>query len=76
MIKELDTVVLTHDISAHGLKKGDIGAVVHLSSDQANYEVEFVTAMGKTLALLTLSQTDIRSFTGNEILHARETVST
>ncbi len=76
MIKELDTVVLTHDFSGHGLKKGDIGAVVHVSSDQANYEVEFVTAMGKTLALLTLSQADIRSFTGDEILHARETVST
>jgi hypothetical protein len=49
--------------------------VVHVSSDQKHYEVEFVTALGKTLALLTLSQVDIRSFTGDEILHARETVS-
>lgn len=75
MIKELDTVVLTHDISIYGLKKGDVGAVVHVSSDQKHYEVECVTALGKTLALLILSKVDIRSFTGDEILHARETVS-
>ncbi|MBI2163747.1 MAG: DUF4926 domain-containing protein [candidate division NC10 bacterium] len=28
MIRELDTVVLTHDIPEHGLKRGDVGAVV------------------------------------------------
>ncbi|MCK4761697.1 MAG: DUF4926 domain-containing protein [Candidatus Aminicenantes bacterium] len=30
MIGELDTVVLTHDISEHGLKQGDIGEVLHV----------------------------------------------
>jgi hypothetical protein len=29
MICESDTVVLSHDIKENGLKKGDIGAVVH-----------------------------------------------
>ena len=29
MIKELDTVVLSRDISEHSLKQGDIGAVIH-----------------------------------------------
>jgi hypothetical protein len=28
--KELDTVVLTHDVPEHGLKEGDIGAIVHV----------------------------------------------
>ena len=75
MIKELDTVVLTHDIPTHGLVRGDVGAVVHVSKDKSHFEVEFVTALGKTLALLTLSNTEIRPFSGDEILHARETVS-
>ena len=29
MIRELDTVVLSHDIEEYGLKQNDIGAVVH-----------------------------------------------
>ena len=41
MIDELDTVVLSHDIDEHGLKKGDIGAVVHCYSDGLAFEVEF-----------------------------------
>ena len=76
MIKELDTVVLTHDISAHDLKKGDVGAVVHISKDHSHFEVEFVTALGKTLAILTLTNSDIRPFASDEILHVRETVTT
>lgn len=72
MIKELDAVVLTHDIDAHGLKEGDIGAVVHCYSDGKAFEVEFVTAEGKTVAVLTLSLDDIRLMSNREILHVRE----
>lgn len=72
MIKELDTVVLTHDIKEHGLTSGDIGAVVHCYSDSNAYEVEFVTAEGKTIAVLTLNTDDIRPMKDREILHARE----
>ena len=28
MIRELDTVVLAHDLEAYGLTQGDVGAVV------------------------------------------------
>jgi hypothetical protein len=44
MIRELDTVVLTHDIPEHSLKKGDVGAVVHCYGDGAAWEAEFVAA--------------------------------
>lgn len=74
MIRELDTVVLTHDIPQHGLKQGDMGAVVHSYADGQTYEVEFVTAEGETVALLTLTGTDIRPRGGREILHARQLV--
>jgi hypothetical protein len=72
MFQELDTVVLTHDIEEHSLKEGDIGAVVHCYNDNTTFEVEFVTAEGRTVALLTLSQADIRPMGNTEILHVRE----
>lgn len=72
MIRELDTVVLTHDIDEYGLKEGDIGAVVHCYSDGSAFEVEFVTAEGKTIAVLTLTLADIRLMSNKEILHVRE----
>ena len=71
MIGELDSVVLTHDIDECGLKRGDLGAVVHVYGDNLAYEVEFVTADGYTVALLTLTPSDIRPLSGQEILHAR-----
>ncbi len=75
MIRELDTVVLTHDIEEQGLQCGDIGAVVHCYQGDAAFEVEFVTAEGRTVAVLTLIQADIRPMADKEILHVRELVS-
>jgi hypothetical protein len=72
MIKELDLVVLTHDVESYGLKAGDVGAVVHCYADNEGFEIEFVTAEGKTVALLTLTAADIRPIGHAEILHVRE----
>jgi len=71
MIGELDTVVLTHDVATHGLKAGDVGAVVHASAADDVFEVEFVSADGTTVAVLTLSRLDIRPIGAGEILNAR-----
>lgn len=71
-MNELDTIVLTHDIKNRGLKEGDMGAVVQVYDGGEAFEVEFVTAEGKTVALLTLHPSDIRKVAKNEILHARE----
>jgi hypothetical protein len=71
-INELESVVLTHDIQEHGLRLGDIGTVVHCYEDGSTFEVEFVTAEGQTVAVLTLSQADIRLMAAREILHVRE----
>ena len=72
MIKEHDSVVLTRDDPQHHLEKGDVGAVVHLYGDGQGYEVEFVSASGRTLAVLTLDPGDLRPLDGSEILHARK----
>ena len=74
MIYELDTIVLARDIEEHGLKRDDIGAVVHCYKDNLAFEVEFVTGEGKTVALLTLTREDIRPMGHKEILHVRELV--
>lgn len=71
MFEELETVVLTHAIKEHNLKKDDIGTVVHVYDGGKVIEVEFITAKGKTVAVLTLTPTDIRSMVRNEILHVR-----
>ena len=71
MIRELDTVVLARDLEGYALKAGDVGAVVHCYMDGKNFEVEFVTGEGKTVAVVTLSEADIRSMYREEILHVR-----
>lgn len=72
MVQELDTVVLTSDLKDHGLKAGDVGAVVHCYPENDAFEVEFVTGKGQTAALLTLTKADIRPMSEREILHARK----
>lgn len=67
---ELRTVVLTRDLPHHDLLAGDVGAVVHVHSEDA-YEVEFVSGEGETVAVVTLSADDVRSLQNREILHAR-----
>ena len=72
MIKELDTVVLSRDIPEHGLKQGDIGAVVHIYREREAFEVEFITGQGDTVAVVTLETRDIRLMQDREILHVRK----
>ena len=72
MIKELDTVVLSSDLPEHGLKRGDIGAVVHCYKGGEAFEVEFITGQGKTVAVITLNKEKVRLMKAKEILHARK----
>ena len=72
MIREQEAIVLTRDIPEHGLRRGDIGAVVHCYKDGVAFEVEFVTGRGDTVAVITLESKDVRPMHPNEILHARE----
>lgn len=71
-MRELELVVLSHDVSEHGLCAGDVGTIVLIHRDGEAYEVEFVTRGGDTVAVLTLARGEIRPFTDREVLHARE----
>jgi hypothetical protein len=66
----LDTVVLNHDLPEHGLRAGDLGAVVEIYREDG-VEVEFVRASGRTKALLTLKAADLRPVAENDLLAVR-----
>ena len=68
--KELDTVVLDRDLPEHGLRRGDLGAVVAVYGPDA-FEIEFVKAAGTTEALVTLTAADIRSIAATDIVSVR-----
>jgi hypothetical protein len=70
IFRELDTVVLIRDVPEAGLRSGDLGAVVQVYGDEA-LEVEFVTAAGRTQALLTLPITDVRAVRDDDLLAVR-----
>ena len=68
--KELDTVVLDRDLPEHGLRRGDLGAVVQVYQPDA-IEVEFVTASGRTQALVTLNVRDVRAVADEDLISVR-----
>ncbi len=68
--KILDTVVLEKDLPAHGLKKDDLGAVVELYEPDG-LEVEFVTASGRTEALVTIQVGNVRSVGDTDLMSVR-----
>ena len=70
LFRELDTVVLLRDLPDSGLRAGDLGAVVQVYGADA-VEVEFVTASGRTQALLTLLTSDVRPVRDDDLLAVR-----
>ena len=66
----LDTIVLDRDLPDHGLRKGDPGAVVEVDEPDG-IEVEFVTASGRTTALLTLNTRDVRPVSDDDLVSVR-----
>lgn len=68
--RELDVVVLERDVPESGLRKGDLGTLVHVHQAGA-FEVEFVRAGGGTTALLTLSDRDVRAVDDGDQLAVR-----
>ena len=66
----LDTIVLDRDIPDHGLRRGDLGAIVEVHEPDA-FEVEFVTASGRTAGLVTLNARDIRPVAADDLVSVR-----
>ena len=71
MYQLLDAIVLDRDVPEHGLRKGDLGAIVEVYETDV-FEVEFVAASGRTTAaLLTLNAGDIRPIADDDLVSVR-----
>jgi hypothetical protein len=68
--RELDTVVLIRDLPEHGLRHDDVGTIVHVHAHDA-FEVEFMSASGRTHAVLTLTATDVRAAEDRDLVAVR-----
>jgi hypothetical protein len=68
--KELQTVVLNRDLPEQRLMKGDLGAVVQIHAPDG-LEVEFVSASGRTEALVTLKEADVRAVADGDLMAVR-----
>jgi Domain of unknown function (DUF4926) len=68
--KLLDTVVLARDLPANDLRAGDLGAIVEVYEPKS-FEVEFVTASGRTGALVTLTDADVRPIADTDLVTVR-----
>jgi hypothetical protein len=70
-------VVLTTDLPEHGLRAGDVGVVVESYEGREDVppglEVEFFSATGDTVAVVTVPATSVREATSHEVLSVRET---
>ena len=67
----LDQVVLVRDLPAEGLRTGDVGVLVEKHGATAGCEVEFLSATGKTEAVVTLTLDDIRPFERDDLWTVR-----
>ncbi len=73
-LQNLDVVVLKEDLPSHGLKQGDLGTVVEVYAPDA-VEVEFVTASGRTQALVTLPPSAVRAVGDDDLVAVRPVTS-
>ncbi|MBM3818409.1 MAG: DUF4926 domain-containing protein [Acidimicrobiia bacterium] len=73
-LRSLDVVVLNEDQPAYGLKRGDLGTIVEVYAPDA-VEVEFVTASGRTQALVTLPPSAVREVGDDDLVAVRPATS-
>ncbi|MBA3822944.1 MAG: DUF4926 domain-containing protein [Ktedonobacterales bacterium] len=76
MLQELERAVLLVDLPQQGLTAGDMGTVVMVHAGGQGYTVEFVTLGGATIAVETLTATQVRAVHPNEIAHVRQHTAT
>ncbi len=72
MIEEFALVALTVDLPDYHLKRGDTGTVVDIVKNGEAYVVEFMTILGKTIAVVELTPQHIRRIEQGEIANARQ----
>jgi hypothetical protein len=65
--KLFDTVVLNRDLPAQNLREGNLGAIVQIYKT-GGIEIEFLTALGRIGAVVTLTTTDLRPVADTDLV--------
>jgi hypothetical protein len=77
MIYKLFTrVALKTDLPEHRLRRGDVATVVEhhpgRAGQEPGYSLEVFSAVGDTLAVVTVRESQLEPLTSNELLHVRQ----
>ncbi|MCK9426229.1 MAG: DUF4926 domain-containing protein [Ignavibacteriaceae bacterium] len=67
-------VALKGDLNEYGLKNGDVAVVVEKHAEingQIGFTLEVFNALGETIAVPTVNESQIELLTSNEIFHIR-----
>ncbi len=68
-------VALKTDLPQHGFCRGDVATVVEHHPGQPGqepgYSLEVFNAVGETVAVITVRESQIEALTANELLHVR-----
>jgi hypothetical protein len=66
-------VALREDLPQYGLCRGDVATIVdyHPAPDEDGYSLEVFNAVGDTIAVLTVAESQIEALLPNEVLHVR-----
>jgi hypothetical protein len=76
MAYELFTrVALKVDVPAHRLRRGDVATVVEAHpggpDQEPGYSLEVFNAVGETITIVTVRESQIEALTHHEVLHVR-----
>jgi hypothetical protein len=68
-------VALTEDLPQYGVRRGDVATIVesHVGrpGQEPGYSLEVFNAVGETIAVITVRESQIERLTANELLHIR-----
>ena len=64
-------VVLLKDIPEKRFKKGDVATIHHPSDSEDGYSLEVFNVLGDTIAVVTVSESEIEPFKEDEIFSVR-----
>ena len=73
--KMFSRVALKTDVTEDGFRRGDVATVVEYHQgrpgQESGYSLEVFNAVGETVAVITLRESQIESLSAQEILHVR-----
>ena len=66
-------VALSEDLPEYNMHRGDVATIVehHPAADEDGYSLEVFNALGETIAVITVAESQIEPLRSNEVLQVR-----